>query len=92
MLTYPHIITCFEMCCLDNLARSIQDTSFQRLQEIGIYHYEKYTENPELIDDFMNLCTNLSTFLPSWNDTKITPTKIRLYSHWVRARESLKKC
>ena len=51
--------------------RDVLDTSSQILPEIGRYRHDKYTDNPELIDEFIDLCTTIFTFLPSWNDKKI---------------------
>ena len=75
-----HIISCFSMVELKSSVRASNDPSFQRIQEIVRFSQKKLQEHPELIEDFITLCSNHLTFVDDWNDHQITPSTMRLYS------------
>ena len=75
-----HIISCFSMVKLKSSVRASNDPSFQRIQEIVRFSQKKLQEHPELIEEFITLCSNHLTFVDDWNDHQITPSTMRLYS------------
>ena len=79
-LILMHIISCFSMVKLQISVRASNDPSFQRIQEIVRFSQKKLQEHPELIEEFITLCSNHLTFVDDWNDHQIPPSTMRLYS------------
>ena len=90
LLTSTHIITCFVMVALRNSVRAGNDLNFQRIQEIIRYDHKKVQEEPELVDELIDLCSRYLTFVDDWNDPQIPPSAMRLYSKRVPAKEAAK--
>ena len=89
-LTSSHIIPCYKMVNLSHSVRAFGDLQYQRLQYICRLHHRKLAEEPELIEEFISLCSQCLTFVESWSDPKITPSTMRLYSKKVPTREAAK--
>lgn len=87
-LTSCHIIPCYKMVVLSNSVRAHNDPDFKRIQEIARYNYKKIENNPELINEFIRLCSEKFTFIERWDDDNISPSTMRLYSKRVPAREA----
>ena len=87
-LTSCHIIPCYKMILLKNSVRAHNDLNFKRIQEIARFNYKKIEKNPELIDEFITLCSENFTFIERWDDDRILPSTMRLYSKRVPAREA----
>ena len=68
--------------------RASNDPNFQRIQELVRFPQKRLQENPELIDDFITLCSDHLTFVEDWNDHQITPSTMRLYSKKIPAKEA----
>ena len=45
-------------------------------------------DEPDLIDEFVGLCSEYLTFVNNWDDNKITPSTMRLYSKKVPAKDA----
>ena len=79
------------MIALNCSVRAAEDPNFLCIQEIAQYHYKILEEKPELVDEFISLCANNLTFVDSWNDHRIPPSTMRLYSKKVPAKEAAKQ-
>ena len=90
-LTSVHVIPCIKMVCLQHSIRANEDAQLQRIQEIARMNYRKFSEYPELVDEFVRLCSDSFTFVDSWDDPKITMSTMRLYSKRVPARDASKE-
>ena len=67
-LTSSHIIPCYKMVNLSHSVRAFGDLKYQRLQYICRLHHRKLVEEPELIEEFISLCSQCLTFVESWSD------------------------
>jgi hypothetical protein len=90
-LTSSNLIPCFKMIELKYPVRAADDNNFFRIQQIARYHYKKLTENPELVEEFINLCSDHLMFVDNWDDNRIPPSTMRLYSKKVPAKEAAKQ-
>ena len=90
-LTSCHVIPCFNMVTLEHSVRAANDPPFQRLQQIARYTYRRFIDEPQLVDEFINLCSDNFTFVDSWFDEKILPSTMRLYSKKIPAKESARQ-
>ena len=79
------------MVNLSHSVRAFGDLKYQRIQYICRLHHRKLVEEPELIEEFISLCSECLTFVDSWSDPKITPSTMRLYSKKVPTREAAKQ-
>ena len=79
-LTSCHVIPCFRMVSLEQSVRAANDMPYRRIQQIARCTPKKFTEEPHLIDEFVELCSNNLTFVNSWDDEKILPSTMHLYS------------
>ena len=70
-LTSIHVIPCFRMVALETSVRASGDLNFQRAQKIARYPYWKFTENPELIDEFVEFILSNFTFVEDWTSEKL---------------------
>lgn len=55
-LTNPNVISCYKLVALNYSVRACNDANFFRLQQISRYDYDRFDTEPELIDEFKNLC------------------------------------
>ena len=91
ILTSCHIITCFKMVALKHSVRASGDEVFTRIQKIARYTYRTFEEKPELIDEFISLCSDNFTFVDDWDDDGIPASTMRLYSKKVPAKDAAKQ-
>ena len=89
-LTSSHIITCFRMVALEHSVRAGMDAPFKRIQEIVRKSHRELKGNQRLVDEMIELCSNHLTFVNDWNDPKIDPQAMRLYTKKVPAKEAAK--
>jgi predicted GIY-YIG superfamily endonuclease len=87
-LTSTHIISCFTMIALNHSVRAGNDINFMRIQQILRYSYKTLEDEPHLIEEFIELCSNHLTFDQDWNDQRIPTTAMRLYSKRIPAKEA----
>ena len=87
-LTSSHVISCFNMVRLQHSVRAHNDPGFQRFQQIARMHPSKYDENPDLIDEFETLVSDVFSFAPTWQDPLITTQTYRLYARKTPARQA----
>jgi predicted GIY-YIG superfamily endonuclease len=89
-LTSTHVVSCFRMVALKSSVRASTDIPFQRIQEIARYSHRRLKGNPSLIDEMINLCSEHFTFARDWNDPRINPQTMRLYSKKIPQKEAAK--
>ena len=53
------------MIALENYARTINDTNFQRIQKMSRFRYSKFKENEDLLDECTELYSSKFTFVSS---------------------------
>lgn len=87
-LTSCHVIPCFKFVNLNHFMRASSDVNFQRIQEIARYNYQRFMDEPDLIDKFVGLCSEYLTFVNNWDDNKITPSTMRFYSKKVPPKDA----
>ena len=78
------------MVNLSHSVRAYGDLKYQRLQHICRLNYRILAENPNLIEEFISLCSESLTFVKDWSGKKITPSTMRLYSKKIPTREATK--
>ena len=83
-LTSPQIIPSFKMVNLKSSVRT-NNINSQRIQEIARMNYKELANNPHLIDEFEELCSQNFTFVNNWNHESIEPSTFRVYSRKVPA-------
>ena len=88
-LTSTLVITCFEAFELRHSVRAHGDPDFQRLQNITRMCPFRLRESNELKNEFFNLAGQIFTFVPNWNDSRITPNMIRVFSRIRPAQEAI---
>ena len=79
------------MVALKHSVRASGDAAFQRIQEIARYTYRTFEENPDLIEEFIELCSENFTFVNDWDDDQIPASTMRLYSKRVPAKDAAKQ-
>ena len=89
-LTSTHAISCFRMVCLKEPVRASSDNDFRRIKEIARYSHQTLRNNPSLIDEMINLASSHFTFATDWNDQRIKPQTMRIYSKKIPAKEAAK--
>lgn len=87
-LTSCNVLPCFKMVELQESVRASGDMTFQRIQQIARYSHKRLKKEPHLIEEFKRLCSDHLTFVPTWDDDKIGPRTMRLYSKKIPAREA----
>jgi hypothetical protein len=78
----------FKMVSLEHSVRAANDPAFFRIQQICRYDYNKLVTEPQLIEEFRQLCSDHLSFVDDWNDPSIEPSTIRLYSKKIPVREA----
>ena len=76
------------MVALENSIQASDDDSFQIIQQIVRLNYKRFDNEPKLVDEFLQLCSDNFTFVESWDDNTISTSTMRLYSKKVPAREA----
>ena len=87
-LTATHMLSCWRMIALRNSIRASTDLNFQRIQEIARKSHRELKENMHLVDEMIALSSQHLTFVTDWNDPKIDPQAMRLYSKKIPAKEA----
>ena len=90
-LTSCYVLSCFKTVSLVCSVRASNDPEFRRIQQIARYNYQKILANPELIDEFIQLCSENLTFVSNWDDDAISTSTMRLYSKKVPAKEAARQ-
>ena len=90
-LTSCYVLSCFKTVSLVCSVRASNDPEFRRIQQIARYSYQKNLANPELIDEFIQLCSENLTFVSNWDDDAISTSTMRLYSKKVPAKEAARQ-
>ena len=88
-LTSTLVMTCFEAFELQHSVRAHGDPDFQRLQNITQMCPFRLRANNDLKNDFFNLMEQFFTFVPNWNDNRITPNMVRVFSRIRPAQEAI---
>ena len=86
-ITSCHVIPYFKMVALEHLVRATNDAPFKRIQHIARYTYKIFNDDPDLIEEFLNLRSDNFTFVDSWEDEKILPSTMRLYCKKIPAKD-----
>ena len=55
-------MSCFKTVALENSVRASNDPNFKRTQEIARYNYQRLIQDPNLINEFIQLCSDHLTF------------------------------
>ena len=76
-LTSCDVIPCFKVVSLNHSVIVSNDIHFQRIQQTTRYNYQRFVNEPELIDEFVDLWSEHLTFVDKWDDNKITPFSMR---------------
>ena len=87
--TSSHIVPCFKMIALNHSITTFGDLPFQKIQQISRHLHYSFWDDPNLVEEFINLCSEHLTFLDTWEDDNITPSAMRLYSRKVPTREAV---
>ena len=87
-LTSCHVIPCFKFINLNHSVRASKDIDFQRFQEIARHNHQMFMNELELIDEFVDLCSEHLTSVDEWDNKKIIPSKMRLNSKKVPAKDA----
>jgi hypothetical protein len=77
-LTSCHIIPCFKMVAIEHSVQASNDDAFKRIQKIARFNYKKFETEPELINEFIPLCSDNFTFVDSWDNDAILHQKVAL--------------
>ena len=51
-------------------------------------NYQRFENDPRLVDEFITLCSDSFTFVDTWTDNAILPSTMRLYSKKIPGREA----
>ena len=65
-LTSFHIIPCFKIVSLENTVWAYDDDAFQRIQKVGRLNHKMFDNEPELVDDFLQLRPENFMFVDLW--------------------------
>ena len=79
-LASSFILTDFIVIMLERSVRAHHDLQFQRLQNITRMSPHKLLSGPSLEVEFKDLLDTTLTFVPNWNDPRITPDVQRMYA------------
>ena len=80
LLLSPHILTCFRVIILSESVRSADDPLQQRVIDISRYSDKKMRENPECIDEVVDIISRECNFVPDFDHESITPTTLRVFA------------
>lgn len=81
-LTSPLVIPCFDKVQLKHSVRT-NDSGAYDMQDIARSNYNVLSTDRSKVDRFIELAGTKFTFVPSWNDEKITKSTYRVYSKRV---------
>lgn len=83
------MLTCFRAVELRHSVRAHGDVDFQRLQAITRMNPFELSQSPELKNEFFDLAGRVLTFVPNWQDPRITPNMMRAFSRIRPTQEAL---
>ena len=89
LLTSSLILTCFQAVELRHSVRAHGDPNFQRLQKIARMNPFDLIENNEIKEEFFDLAGTILTFVVNWEDRRIDPNMMRIYSRIRPAQDAL---
>lgn len=89
ILLSSFMTTCFVLVGLEHSVRAHGDVEFQRLQTIARMSPLFLQQNPHLIDEFRSLVSDNLTFVDTWDDPKITPGMLRVFSRRTSTSSAL---
>ena len=78
-LTSSLVLTCFEAIELKQSVRAHGDLDFQRLQDITRMNPFQLMNHSVIKNDFFELAGRILTFVPNWNDSRVTPNMMRCF-------------
>ena len=79
-LTPSLVLTCLEAIELKQSVRAHGDLDFQRLQDITRMNPFQLMNNSVVKNEFFELAGRILTFVPNWNDSRVTPNMMRCFS------------
>ena len=88
-LTSSLVLTCFEATELKHSVRAHGDLDFQRLQDITRMNPFQLRNDNAVKNEFFELAGRILTFVPNWNDSRITPNMVRCFSRKQPAQNAL---
>ena len=88
-LTSTLLLTCFQAVLLHHSVIAHGDTNFQRLQELTRQCPCELRESSELKNELFELIDRILTFVPDWNDSRISPNMMRVFSRTRPAQAAL---
>ena len=100
LLISSQVIPCFQMVALKFSVRAANDENFRRVQQIArMKHSELIDESNDYVKEFIDLVSNICTFVDNWDHSAINEKTYRLYSKKVPAKaasrqyaERVKQC
>ena len=88
-LTSSLVLTSFVAVKLQHSVRAHGDIDFQRLQSITRMNPFELRNDSSLKQEFFDLAGSILTFVPDWNDSRISPNMMRAFSRIRPAQEAL---
>ena len=88
-LTSSLVMTCFEAVELKQSVRAHGDIDFQRLKDITRMNPFELVNDSVIKNEFFELAGRILTFVPDWNDRRITPNMMRCFSRKQPAKNAL---
>ena len=82
------VIPCIKTVALKHCVRATGN-DYVELQSIIRKDYNEFDSNPELVQHFRDICSNIFTFVDNWDDEKITNETYRVFSKKFPGREAL---
>ena len=83
------VLTCFEALELKHSVRAHVDLDFQRLQDIMRMNPFQLRNDSVVKTEFFELAGRILTFVPNWNNSRITPNMMRCFSQKQPAQNAL---
>ena len=79
ILLSPNILTCFNVAILEHSVRSFDDPMQQRIIEITRYSDRRMQEEPQLVEEVVQIISRECTFVASFDDERITRSTLRIF-------------
>ena len=74
-----YIVPCIKIVLL-KLSVCVSDDEFFEIQSIIRKDYNKFDSDTELIQNLRFICSNIFTYVDSWDDERITYQTYRIFS------------
>lgn len=91
VLLSPNVLTCYNVTILEHSVRSAQDPLQQRVIEISRYNDARMQNEPQLIEELLQIVSRECTFVTSWDDKRITRSTLRLFGRRDPVRNAIEK-